>query len=140
MKTDAVIWHWANQGNAFLNATFLQACLYLRSNIYKPAPNGEVEEKFFAVGFHNLLLLWLIVAKDILPEESKLLTITARARNILFHSVKGLLPHLNPRKSLMMFLWYSFYLTMDLPLPDLLPAKQMSTGNPHIYFLLVSKI
>jgi hypothetical protein len=41
--------HRTNQSKAFLNSTFLQAFLYLRSNIYKPSPSGEVEEKFFSI-------------------------------------------------------------------------------------------
>jgi len=35
----------------------LQAFLYLRSNIYKPSPGGEDEEKFFSIGFHIFLVL-----------------------------------------------------------------------------------
>jgi hypothetical protein len=46
-----------HQAQPFANAALGQRLLHLRGDVHKAAPGGETEEKFFALGFHNLLLL-----------------------------------------------------------------------------------
>jgi hypothetical protein len=45
--------HGVDQNQAFAHAALPQAFLHLRGDIDQPAPGGDVEPEFFAVGFHR---------------------------------------------------------------------------------------
>jgi hypothetical protein len=47
--------HRGNQSKAFLDSTLMEAGLYMRGDIHKPAPCWDVEPKFLAVGYYSFL-------------------------------------------------------------------------------------
>jgi hypothetical protein len=49
-------WAGINQNRAILDSNFLQGFVNLRVNIFEAASAGNVKPKFFAVGFHIVLL------------------------------------------------------------------------------------
>ena len=58
--------HGRNQNKAFQDSTFMQAGFYLRSYVYKAAAGGDVEPKFFTMGFHIYLVQNFFTVKILL--------------------------------------------------------------------------
>jgi hypothetical protein len=58
-----------DQDEALLDPAFFQTVPHLRGDVHEPAPAGEVEPQFFAIGFHNTLLGGILLASEILLDS-----------------------------------------------------------------------